>query len=237
MAMPDEARSGAITRRGRAEQMFPALTSAQIARVALHGHRREVAAGELLFDVGQTVVPFCVVTSGRVEILRPAVTGDTVITTHGPGEFTGEVNMLSGRRTLVRARVVEDGTVIELDRDGLLSLVQTDAELSEIIMRAFILRRVELIANGLGDVVVVGSAHCAGTLRVREFLTRNGHPYTSIDLDHDDGVQALLDRFAVKRRGCPGADLPRRCGAAQPDQSRDRGLPRVQRRDRRDQDP
>ena len=183
--------------------MFPALTPPQIARVALHGRVRRVGAGDVLFEVGQTVVPFCVVTEGRVQIVRPAATGDTVITTHGPGEFTGEVNMLSGRRTLVRGRMVEDGAVIELDRDGLLSLVQTDAELSEIIMRAFILRRVELIANGLGDVVVVGSAHCAGTLRVREFLTRNGHPYTTIDLDHDDGVQALLDRFAVS-----AADVP-----------------------------
>ncbi len=183
--------------------MFPALTSAQVARVAQHGRARKVAAGEVLFDVGQTAVPFCVVTQGRIQIVRPAATGDTVITTHGPGEFTGEVNMLSGRRTLVKGLMVEDGAVIELDRDGLLSLVQTDAELSEIIMKAFILRRVELIARGLGDVVVVGSSHCAGTLRVREFLTRNGHPYTSIDLDRDEGVQALLDRFAVS-----AADVP-----------------------------
>ena len=70
-------------------------------------------------------------------------------------------------------------------------------------MRAFILRRVELIANGLGDVVLVGSSHCAGTLRVREFLTRNGHPYASIDLDRDDGVQALLDRFNVQPEDVP----------------------------------
>ena len=183
--------------------MFPALTSAQVARVAQHGRARKVVAGEVLFDVGQTAVPFCVVTQGRIQIVRPAAAGDTVITTHGPGEFTGEVNMLSGRRTLVKGLMVEDGAVIELDRDGLLSLVQTDAELSEIIMKAFILRRVELIARGLGDVVVVGSSHCAGTLRVREFLTRNGHPYTSIDLDRDEGVQALLDRFAVS-----AADVP-----------------------------
>ena len=93
--MPDEARTVAITRPGRAEQMFPALTAAQIARVAQHG-RVQVVPGEVLFEVGQTVVPFCVVTQGRVQIVRPAATGDTVITTHGPGEFTGEVNMLSG---------------------------------------------------------------------------------------------------------------------------------------------
>ena len=183
--------------------MFPALTAAQMARVAAHGHTRTVSVGEILFDVGQTVVPFFTVVRGRVEIVRPAMLAETVITVHGPGEFSGEVNMLSGRRTLVRARAIEGGEVIELSRDGLLSLVQTDSELSEIIMRAFILRRVELITNGLGDVVLVGSTHCSGTLRVREFLTRNGHPYSSIDLDRDDGVQALLDRFHVQPSDIP----------------------------------
>ena len=93
--------------------------------------------------------------------------------------------------------------MIELDRDHLLALVQTDSELSELIMRAFILRRVELIAHGLGDVVLVGSNHCSGTLRVKEFLTRNGHPYSYIDLDRDADVQDLLDRFHVS-----AADVP-----------------------------
>jgi thioredoxin reductase (NADPH) len=93
--------------------------------------------------------------------------------------------------------------VIELDREQLLALVQTDSELSEIIMRAYILRRVELIAHGFGDVVLIGSNHCAGTLRVKEFLTRNGHPYAYVDLDQDADVQNLLDRFKVS-----AADIP-----------------------------
>ena len=115
----------------------------------------------------------------------------------GQGEFTGESNMLSNRRSLVRARASLPGEVIELDREQLLALVQNDAELGEIFMRAFILRRVELIAHGLGDVVLVGSNHSTGTLRIREFLTRNGHPHTYVDLDRDPGVQELLDGFGV----------------------------------------
>ena len=94
-------------------------------------------------------------------------------------------------------RASEPGEVIEVDRDKLLALVQTDAELSEILMRAFILRRVELVTQGIGDVVLIGSAHSAGTLRAKEFLTRNGHPHTYIDLDRDPEVQELLDRFQV----------------------------------------
>jgi thioredoxin reductase (NADPH) len=111
--------------------------------------------------------------------------------------------MLSGRRSLVQARVVEAGEVIELDRERLLELVQRDAEISEILMRAFILRRVRLIASGVGDVVLLGSLHCGGTLRVREFLSRNGQPYSFVDLDHESDVQALLDRFHVSHTDVP----------------------------------
>ena len=111
--------------------------------------------------------------------------------------------MLSGRRALVRARVSESGEVIEMNRERLLTLVQTDAEISEILMRAFILRRVELVAQGIGDAVVIGSNHCSGTLRVKEFLTRNAHPYTYLDLDRDPDVQVLLDRFQVTAHDVP----------------------------------
>jgi thioredoxin reductase (NADPH) len=142
-------------------------------------------------------VPFFVVTRGQVEIVRPSGTTETVVAVHGPGQFTGEVNMLSGRRALLGARASESGEVIELEREHVLALVQTDAEISDILMRAFILRRVELIAHGFGDVVLVGSNHCAGTLGVKEFLTRNGHPFSYIDLDRDADVQALLDHLHV----------------------------------------
>ena len=186
-----------------AEQMFPILTPAQVARIAAHGTVRPVRRGEVLVEAGEHVVPFYVVMAGRVEIVRPSGATETLVATEGPRQFTGEVNMLSGRRALVRARAIEPGEVVEMDREHLLVLVQNDAELGEIIMRAFILRRVELIAHGMGDVVVVGSVHCSGTLRVREFLTRNGHPYAYIDLDRDPGVQELLDQFHVSPEDVP----------------------------------
>jgi thioredoxin reductase (NADPH) len=179
------------------ELTFPTLTPEQIERIAAHGHVRPVRAGEVLIEAGDSVVPFLVVTSGRVEIVRLSGDTETLIAVHGPGQFSGETNMLSGRRSLFRARAAEPGEVIQLDREQMLSLVQNDAEIGEILMRAFIFRRVELIAHGIGDVVLIGSNHCAGTLRVREFLTRNGHPYSYLDLDRDSGVQELLDQFHV----------------------------------------
>jgi thioredoxin reductase (NADPH) len=98
---------------------------------------------------------------------------------------------------MLRLRVSQPGEVIELDRQQMLALLQTDAELGEILVRAFILRRVELVAVGAGDVVLVGSTHSAGTLRLKEFLMRNGHPYSYIDLERDPDVQNLLESFQV----------------------------------------
>jgi len=185
------------------ERLFPTLTSAQIARIAEHGRRRAVTRGEVLVEVGDKAIAFFVVLSGEVQILRPSGAADALIVAHRAGQFLGEGNMITGRRALVRAYVSESGEVLQLDREDLLALIQTDAELSEILMRAFILRRSELIAAGVGDVVLIGSTHCAGTLRVKEFLTRNGHPYRYIDLDRDTEAQELLDRFHVS-----AADVP-----------------------------
>ena len=187
----------------RLDQLFPKLTPGQIARVRAHGRVRPMQRGEVLVEQGDRNVPFWVVVSGELEIVRPAGNTETLITTHGPGHFTGEVSMLSGRRALVRIRASQSGELIELDREKMLALVQTDAELSEIIMRAFILRRVELVAHGLGDVVLIGSTHSAATLRIKEFLTRNGHPYAYLDLDRDPDVQTMLDRFQVSTSEIP----------------------------------
>ena len=187
----------------RREQVFPTLTNAQIQRISPHGRVHQFRPGEVLVEAGEIGPGFFVVTAGRIEIVRPSGETERLIMPLGPGGFTGEVSMLSGRRTLVRIRAVDAGEAIRVDRDRLLSLVQTDGELGEIILRAFILRRVELIAQSVGDVVLVGSQHSAGTLRVKEFLTRNGHPYQYLDADLDAGVRQLLESFHVG-----AADVP-----------------------------
>ena len=188
--------------RPRADRLYPTLSPAQLERVAAHGRRRQVAQGEVLQSAGEPAARCFVVVAGRIDAVRPSAAEEIVVSL-GPGMFTGEATMLSGRPGLAQIRAEADGEVIEIARDDLLALIQTDGELSAIFMRAFILRRVELIARGVSDVVVLGSTHCQGTLRVREFLTRNGHPHTMLDLDRDPGVQELLDRFHIT-----AADIP-----------------------------
>ena len=178
-------------------QTFPTLTQTQIARLLPYGKVRKVERGEILFEPGDTNIPFFVLLSGRMEIVQPDLSGERQITTHDPGAFTGEITMISGRATLVRGRVTEAGEFLELSADHLRTLIARDAELSEIIMRAFILRRLALINRGFGNLILMGSRHSANTLRLREFLGRNGQPYTYVDLDTDNTSQELLDRFHV----------------------------------------
>jgi thioredoxin reductase (NADPH) len=187
------------------EQTFPKLTPDQIARVAAHGRTRRVERGEILVGVGMPAPNFFVVKSGTIEVVQPAINGETTVRVIPPGEFTGEVSMLSGRRSLITLRIGDPGELIEVEREDLLALVQTDAELSEIFVRAFLLRRAALVAGGIGDVLLIGSNHSSDTLRIKEFLTRNAHPYSFIDPDNDPGIQDLLDRFKFSIADIPVA--------------------------------
>lgn len=187
----------------RFSEAFPTLTEAQIARIAPHGHKRQIQQGEVLVQAGENMEQFFVILSGQIQAVKPMGATEELVAICHPGMFTGEVTMLSGRRGLVELRVTSPGEVIQLDRKHLLSLVQTDSELSDIFMRAFILRRVELISHEFGDAVLVGSNNCSETIRIKEFLTRNGHPYSFIDLDRDTSVQDLLDRFKISIADVP----------------------------------
>jgi thioredoxin reductase (NADPH) len=185
------------------EKIFPKLTSAQLSRIAARGHIRTMEGGEVLHEQGHRSASFFVVISGELEVVRPSVPVETIVTVYEPGQFTGEVGTLSGRPSLFRVRATKPGKVIELDRQQMLALVQTDAELGQILMRAFILRRVELIAAGVGDIVLIGSTYSASTLRIKEFLMRNGHPYSYVDLERDPDVQNLLDSFQISAGEIP----------------------------------
>jgi thioredoxin reductase (NADPH) len=186
-----------------ADGPYPVLTPSQLARLAALGRQRQVDGGEVLIEVGVPLTACFVVLAGRLSVVHPSITGDVVVVEHGPGTFTGEETMLSGRPAITRVRAAEASTVIEIDRARLLTLVQSDAEFGQLFLRAYVLRRVVLVAGGFGDVVLLGSRYCADTLRLREFLTRNGHPYTWVDLDRDAGVQELLERFSISTDDVP----------------------------------
>ena len=187
----------------RRPQMFPTLTPAQMARLDAYGKRARVVVGEILAQSGEREGRVLVILSGSVEILRAGLSGEERVTLHGPGQFSGELSTLRGARSLARARVHEAGEVLIIEHDSLRKLVQTDAELSELFMRAFILRRMGLIEAQGGDVILIGSRHSAGTLRLQQFLGRNGVPYHCVDIETDPNVEAMLERYHVKVEEVP----------------------------------
>jgi thioredoxin reductase (NADPH) len=187
---------------GRTAQTFPHLTPPQIARLSAHGNKITMQKGQVLAEPGDRL-PMYIVLSGSIEVVQPTLSGETLIVVHTAGSFSGDVGTLRGIGTVVRMRVREAGEVLEIDEAQLRTIVQTDSELSELFMRAFILRRVMLITSQSSDVILLGSSHSAGTLRLQQFLTRNTYPFVNLDIDSDPSVRELLDRFHVKVEDFP----------------------------------
>ena len=185
----------------RRPQMFPKLSAAQIERLEPHGRRVATRAGDVLIESGERHGSLIVILSGVLDASRSGVAGGH-ITQLSAGDFAGEISTLRGINGFVRVTVIEPGEVLVIDGDHLRTIVQTDAELSEIFMRAFILRRMGLIASG-SDVMLIGSRHSADTLRLREFLTRNAYPFTPVEFESDPGVADLLEKFQVQAHELP----------------------------------
>jgi thioredoxin reductase (NADPH) len=197
------ARPTLLSNAANAALMFPELSSAQIARIASRGVIRPITLGEVLIDGGQTNVPFFVLKSGEIEVIRPSALEEILVAVVGPTQFTGDISMILGRPAQMRLRVSDSGEVVQLTRDQMHSLIQTDAEISEILMRALIHRRAAMVAQGVGDVLLIGSVGSAATLRIKQFLMRNDHPFQYLDLDRDADVGQLLARFDVEPAQLP----------------------------------
>jgi thioredoxin reductase (NADPH) len=174
--------------------IFPILTPGQIGRLAPLGSERTVAEGDVLWEQGDSNRPLMVVLEGEIEILSDR---DTLVTVHRRGNFSGDVDLIADRPAVVRARARAPGRILEVPAKRVRGLVVTDPELSQIFLRAFILRRALLMTRSAGDVVLIGSRHSAGTLALQEFLTRNSQPYAYLDVDRDAGVQGTLESFGV----------------------------------------
>jgi len=188
----------------RREQMFPKLTAQQIARLERHGRRIRTTAGQVLSEAGEGHRDLYVVLSGSLQIVRPGLQGEEPITIEVAGDFTGEMSTLRGLVGFTRVRVCEAGEILAITESELRTVVQTDPEIMEIFMRAFILRRMGLIAaDQTGDVILVGSTHSSGTLRLVQFLTRNTYPYVMRDVESDTDAKAFLEGFNLS-----AADLP-----------------------------
>ena len=195
----------------RRHQLFPVLDAGQI-EAARHfgGTPRRYAPDEILFASGERGAPSFLILSGAVKITRRTGLGEeSTVTTHGPGEITGEVSQLAGRPALAEGQARPEGCeAVPFDATALRALVVGSAEVGEIVMRAFILRRVTLIESGAGGPILLGSAGATDLVRLQGFLARNGVPHTTLDPDADADAAHLLERFNVSPQELPIALCP-----------------------------
>jgi len=175
----------------------PILTESQLERVRVFTKPRQVAAGVVLYNPNDDTPPVYVVIEGKIRIVSLAGGVEDTVTTYDPGQFSGELLMIAGRRSIYRCQAVEASCLLELSAQNLRALISKDAELSDIFMKTFLARRLSMSSHGRTNVLILGSRYSAQTLAVREFLTRDGHPFAYVDLDTDSSSQELLDRFGV----------------------------------------
>jgi thioredoxin reductase (NADPH) len=178
-------------------EAFPTLDDAGIAVFDALGTRRSIAVGEYLYRQGDATYDFYVVVSGAVDILVESDGEERLITQHGPGRFLGELNLLTGMRAFVSARVVEAGEVIAVPRAALQQVIASSPRLGDMILAAFLARRAQLLSGAASTLRVVGSRFSPESARVREFLARNRIPHEWLDPDRDSGVEAVLREVGV----------------------------------------
>jgi thioredoxin reductase (NADPH) len=182
---------------------FLRLSGADLAALGRLGVRRAVAAGEYLYREGDASYDFYVVLSGAVEIFVKSEGQERIIARHEAGRFLGELNLLTGQRVYVSARVAEPGEVIAVPRDALRRLIATNASLSDKILAAFLARRAILMSGAASAIRVIGSRFSPDSGHVREFLARNRIPHEWLDPDADSDVERLLREFDIAPRDLP----------------------------------
>jgi thioredoxin reductase (NADPH) len=188
----------------RYEQTFPTLTSAEIDRMRRFGEVRHYKDGERLFETGKVGPGMFVVLSGHVAITQRDGLGHvSPVIEQGPGQFLAEVAQLSGRRALVDGTAEGDVETLLIAPASLRALLVAEADLGERIMRALILRRVNLIQGGVGGPVLIGSPTLGDVVRLQGFLSRNGNPYHLLDPATDRDAVDLIARYSPSP-----ADLP-----------------------------
>ena len=193
----------------RAPQTFPRLSEDQSRRVSAYGLEETLPHGTLAFTRGERSVDFFLVLEGAIEIFDVDTQGrPNVFTTHAERQFTGEMDLFNDRQILVSGRAAGSTRVIRVKRADFRRLITGETDIGEIIMRAFILRRVGLIRHAQGGVQLVGPGHDGDTIRLQRFMTRNGYPHHLLDTEADADAGGFLECFAITADQLPVLILP-----------------------------
>ena len=205
-------------REQRREQMYPTLDSLEIERVRRFGDARAFQPGDSLWTFGDVAPGLMVVIAGKVAVTeRDHFDNHKPIVIHGPGNFLGELALLSSRPALVDAIAQDSVEALIIPPERLRALMIAEAELGECIMRALILRRVAIVQAGIGGPIILGRAENGDVLRLEDFLRRNGHPHQLLNPESDAAAKVLIERFHIDPEQlpivlCPSGQLLRNPG-------------------------
>ncbi len=188
----------------REAQTFPELNDDMSGRVAAFGSVEDWPDGGMLFERGERSVDFFLVLEGAVEVLDVDAKGrEHVVHRHGPRQFTGELDLFNDRKILVSARALPGTRVARVERLDFRRLIASEPDIGEVVMRAFILRRVGMMLHGEAGIALIGPAHGAATARIETFLRRNGLPHRQIDTETDADAGGFLDCFQLSPEDLP----------------------------------
>jgi thioredoxin reductase (NADPH) len=181
---------------------FPRLSEEQVKALEALGRRRRTEPNEVLFRAGDKIDDFIVILDGKVALLEERGGGERVIGVHGPGRFLGELNLMCGQPVFVTAVVREPGELLVVPVERLRDLVAHDADLADLILRAFLIRRHILIRLGAGF-RIIGSRYSPDARRLREFAARNRLPHSWVDLEEDPDAETLLRELGIAPEETP----------------------------------
>jgi thioredoxin reductase (NADPH) len=185
---------------------FPRLSEQQLAGLAgcCRTHRARYRDGQKLVEPGQHDFKFFVVRSGGIDVVDESGDEARVIRSLGPGEFTGEISMLTGGPSLATLIARGDCEVFEVSSEVLREIVNLHPELGDEILQAFLARRQLLNESpDFTGVRVIGSRYSPDTSRVRDFLTKNRIPFRWLDLENDEVVKRTLEAFHAREEDTP----------------------------------
>jgi len=195
--------------RALAAAATPILGDGDLAVLAAFGGVRAVTAGEILYRADEASSDFFVVLDGDVEIVRADVDGEVVVIVHGPGRFLGELNLLTGQRPYLTARVGRPGRVLVIPAREFHRLMSSKPELADVIFDALTARRAYLRTGEAARALrIVGSRYSSEAMSLRGFVARSRVAHTWIDLEDADNADFLLESMGLSRADLPAVLTP-----------------------------
>ena len=187
----------------------PTLSDAALVQLEAFGERQAITAGEVLYRAGDDSYDFFVLLEGEVEILRPDVDGDTVVTVFRDRGFLGELNLITGQRPYLTARVAASGHALRIPRAEFRRLMSSKPDLADMIFNALAARR-EMLREGAGAhaVRIIGSRYSADALALRAFATRSHLAHEWIDLEDAADADVLLAGMGLRTVDMPAVITP-----------------------------